>query len=186
MRCRSLSLLVVLPVVVACSSGGDDASSSDTGQASGAVDTDAPATAEHVAARFALQGGPAAGAFERAAEGGMCNDLSPMGQNSGSAQLEPLNFDGDDDPTGRQIYIAGLAIEDLSAARGGGTDNFHLTGTVADTRNPKTRYEIQIQPKEGRGSGTATAQGDGPLFTARVQGKTADGVTVDATFTCSR
>lgn len=185
MRSRSLSILVVLSTALACSSGGD-ASSSDTGQASGAVETDAPATAEHAAAKLVLQGGPAAGTFERAAEGGMCNDLSPIGQNSASAQLEPLNFDGEDDPTGRQIFIAGLAVEDLSAARAGGTDNFHLTGTVIDTENQKARYEIQIQPKEGRGSGTAVIQGSGPLFTARVQGKTADGVGVDATFTCQR
>ena len=185
LRIPAGSLLGIVPFVLltACSTE-DGASGIDSAAGTAANSSEeVPATAEHVAVRLALQGGNLPGTFERPADGGMCNDLTAIGQNAGSANIEPLSDDGENDPTGPRIFITGLAIDNMSAARSGGTNQFAFTGTVHDD---KRRQEVIVRPARNEGSGTVTVQGEGPLFTARVQGRTADGVTVDATFTCER
>ena len=177
---RVLTVPCLALVLAACGTAADDAKvdSGASATTSAAGETDGAPTERPLKAHVVLTGGTHAGTYDYTEPDAMC-----AGGDAGIEEVS-LNF-AHSDPSDKPGTIQNVSFgaDQISAARTG-SDKFGLAMDV--TNGAGVSRSIQLAPNRNAGAGTTTIAGQFPVFTAKVQGTTADGVKVDATLECAR
>lgn len=167
-------LVLFLLLSLACGRRGDDTAGEGASAAS-AAETKAVGAMMGGGStlRVAVTGGPHAGQYEKKHDTPTCS-VGYAGKGAwGNAASDTDDKEG--------LVGMDLIVGDTAAAFRG-TNDFVATIYFDDRLDEKN--QLEIEPKKGKGSGTVKVERRGAKALVTVKGKTADGVSVDATVDC--
>ena len=172
---RQRPAIVLLAVLtLACGGGGSDGHL-DTASAAASINGNSDPGERAVRVHAVLTGGQAPGSYDSTLPTGICQ--------GGVPEMEAVGIGASLDSVPDQMFVhdASIAFDHPAAARGG-TNDFRFAMVVS---GPKGGDQIELAPKNGKGTGTATISGDFPVYKAHVQGTAANGTKLDVTLDCA-
>lgn len=183
---RRFAVAVVGMALVAAACGGKDeadANGGDTGASASAAASAASAASAVAGAavggatsmKVTLTGGPKPGTYDKDSSTPTCT-VGYAGEGKWGNAASDL-----EDKSG--LIGIDLIVPDPAAAKAG-TDDFMMAVYLDDRLDPKNQF--MIEPKNGKGTGTVKIDDRGGTATVTVQGKTKEGVGVDARIDCKQ
>lgn len=161
--------------VLAC--GRRDGAAADSASTSDASSAETKAVGEMMGGgstlRVAVTGGPHAGQHEKKHDTPTCSVGYAGPKAWGNAASDTDDKEG--------LVGMDLIVSDTAEAFRGTND---FTATVYFDDRLQEKNQLDIKPKDGKGSGTVKVERRGNKALVTLKGKTADGVGVDATVDC--
>ena len=168
MKPRHLAFVLICASVAACASDkAEDSAIAGASEASKAEESSDGGGG--MVGEVTIANGPDAGTYKYQSKVG-CIDYAAMG----------LGIGGMGDTVISKLLRLGFST--TTGTKSGTIDDFELNFAV--DREKGMAEDYKIEPKKGRGTGTASISGSAPEYAVVVDGKTAEGVGVRSTIRC--